>query len=453
MASHRVGLVRRVALGLSVVLVAGALGFPASAEDAFEPDGPRTFRAVVSGPASGPYSLTLTNTATGNKTLGSANITIPGFTIGTELSLVVSHDSVEPPLASAVLEGQTIELRDLGLLPEHTASLTFTGAPAIDNEVCEFPIDIDARQANNFQGTGNALSLFGPSPLLVSCEETPDIRLVFLTQPDDAITNEVVPGNGGEDSFPQVALVDDGGALVNAASLEVTLTILGGEPNASAPGFEDAEEATKPMVSGVATFDQLRISPGGFGYKLRATAGDDLAVESISFNVYDDECAPPESCTASIGEEKVFSATATGVPGPDGGGLILNVGGPLPATGDCTFPSGVKVTRIPQVGISATGVGLTDKLLVLTLDRSYDKSVSDNDGVAHYQICARSSEPTSEFSLFTDRYGDEVPLGSWGYLPDCRDSGDRPPCVLSRTKSQGGFPVITLRWGSRMTLG
>jgi hypothetical protein len=194
-------------------------------------------------------------------------------------------------------------------------------------------------------------------------------------------------------------------------------------------------------------------SPGGFGYTLRATAGDDLAVESISFNVYDDECAPPESCTASIGEDKVFSATATGVPGPDGGGLILNVGGPLPATGDCTFPSGVKVTRIPQVGISATGVGLTDKLLVLTLDRSYDKSVSDNDGVAHYQICARSSEPTSEFSLFTDRYGDEVPLGSWGYLPDCRDSGDRPPCVLSRTKSQGGFPVITLRWGSRMTLG
>jgi hypothetical protein len=444
-ASHPRDLVRRVALGLTVLLVAGALSFPAAADTAFTPDGPRTFRAGVTTDSGGSttYTLTLTNTATGNKTLGSANITIPGFTIASE--------NLSWSRGSAALVGGVIELRGLDIGPDARASVTFGGS--FDEDACAFAIGIDARQANDFRGTGNALSLFGPSPVLVpeGCDASQ--RLEFSVQPGDAMTGDQVPGNTTPPSSPTVRLVNAAGEVVTSATGPVSMMVLPAEANQPPPpSFTGSSTTQVGLDMGVATFTNLEVIPGGFGYKLRATAGDGLTVDSTSFNVYDDVCAPPEICTSTIGEDKTFSATATGTPGLDGGGLILNVGGAAPGTGDCTVPSGVKVTRIPPVGIVATGVGLTDKLLTLTLDRSYDKSVADNDGVAHYQVCARSSEPTSEFSLFTDRYGNEVSLGSWGYLPDCRDNGDRPPCVLSRTKSQGGFPVITLRWGSKITL-
>jgi hypothetical protein len=439
---------RRLALALIFVLVAGALSFPAAADTADGPDGPRTFRAKVTtnaGPSPS-YTLTLTNTATGGKTLGSANVSIPGFTVTGE------------PAASrgtARLNVGTIELRDLGVSPGNKVDVTFTGA-GIVGEPCPYQIDIDARQANDFKGTGNALSLFGPSPVLVPADCAPTAqRLEFSVQPDDAVKGQPVPGNDLDGSPPTVRLVGEGSVLTNA---NVTVRILRADDDDPSPKFVvgDALQAsvTVQMSGGVAVFDGLRITPGGFGYKLRATSDDlILSVDSTSFNVYDDACAPPESCTSTVGQTGTFSATAAGTPGPDGGGLILNVGGAQPGVGECSVPADAKVTRIPPAGIVATGVGLTDKLLVLTLDRTYDKSVADNDGVAHYQVCARSSEPTSEFSEYTDRYsGDLVEVGDWGYLPDCRNSGDRPPCVLSRTKSQGGFPVITLRWGSKITL-
>jgi hypothetical protein len=227
MASHRVGLVRRIALGLSVVLVAGALGFPASAEDAFEPDGPRTFRAGVTTNSGEPatYRLTLRNTSTGEKTLGSANITIPGFTIAEDLS---------SSRGAADLVAGVIELRGLALAPDAGATVTFGGS--FDEAGCAFTIDIDARQANDFKGTGNELSLVGPSPVLVP--EGCDIpqRLEFSVQPGDATTGEPVPGNTTTPSSPTVALVDDGGALVTSyGQPPVTLTVLlGRRTNAAA---------------------------------------------------------------------------------------------------------------------------------------------------------------------------------------------------------------------------
>jgi hypothetical protein len=442
MASRRVGLVRRIALALTVVLVAGVLGFPASAEDAFVPDGPRTFRAEVSGPASGAYTLTLTNTATGNKTLGSANVTIPGFTIG-------GIPTLGDLQGRATLRDQTIEMRNLGLEPNRSASVTFSGA---FGDVCAYQIGIEVRQANEFRGDGNTLSLFGPSPVLVdpSCAAV-EQRLEFSVQPGDAITGEPVPGNTTAASWPTVQLVGGGAVGANAAIMLTILPAAVGDPT---PKFVvDGAlrgSVTVSMDSGSAEFDQLRITPSGVGYRLRATSGS-LSVDSTSFNVYDDVCTPPEICSSTVDVPDTFSASATGTPGPDGGGLSLKVGGAAAGPG-CAVPSGVKVSRIPPQGIVATGVGLTDKLLTLRLDRAWDKANADNDGVAHYQICAQSAEPTSEFSLFTDRFGNDVALGDWGYLPDCGTNGDRPPCVLSRTKSQGGFPVIHLRWGSKITL-
>jgi phospholipase C len=64
-----------------------------------------------------------------------------------------------------------------------------------------------------------------------------------------------------------------------------------------------------------------------------------------------------------------------------------------------------------------------------------------NNGVAHYQVCLLSPD-----APFTDRFGNQdVTLG---FLPDCGPPAPLgPPCVQSKTKSQGGNVLIVVEFG------
>jgi hypothetical protein len=85
-------------------------------------------------------------------------------------------------------------------------------------------------------------------------------------------------------------------------------------------------------------------------------------------------------------------------------------------------------------GTSATvdfNITSTDrtKTVTLTIDSSLvgDRSASD------FQVCYSSNMP------FTDRFGNPIPVGSAGLLPDCAFEGDPvPPCVLDRVSNEDG---------------
>jgi hypothetical protein len=160
---------------------------------------------------------------------------------------------------------------------------------------------------------------------------------------------------------------------------------------------------------------------------------------------FEEVCEPGSCAYEETNTEGTLSISLSGTTGPDGGGFAATFG---VATGDCVDPTG-SFHRLPD-SVELLGVGfLPPKLVVFRIDKEYDQR-QPNNGVAFYQICA---EPLDDTAPFTDRFGNPVEFGGAnprGFLPDCTGPNDYP-CVQSREK-EDGFPVITVRWGSRKML-
>lgn len=423
--------VRRLALGLSVALIAGVVALPALADDA-----PKTYTADVThngGDGSGvcagaptEFTLTLTNTSN-QQQLGSANIT-PGFEVS---------DVAIDRAGSTNVADDTIELRDLGLAPDESLDVTFTGAPTVG----DYEFDIVAKQANNFQGDpGNDLTLVGdlPSVTVTTC------TLAFTTQPGTSQVTKPITGP------PTVQIVDGDDEPLPKEGVSITMTVLPeGAAEPSGTSRVDTDE------HGTATFSDLAIDTTGLGYQLVATAADFEDATSETFNVFDELCTAG-TCSATAGglrNNGNLLASASGTAPEAGAGLTVSVDALLESddANGCSVPEGVELSSLPNQ-VTVVAIGLEDKTVEIRVDKSFDQQQTNN-GVSFYQICAEPIEPETEFSGFTDRYsGAEVTIGGEGdsqpagWLPDCSDSDDAP-CVVSRVK-RGGDPVITVRWGS-----
>jgi hypothetical protein len=159
---------RRLALALSFILIAGALAAPAVAGGSSIVDGPRAYRASISpscvtGPGPTPFTLTLRNTST-QQDLGSADVTL-GFVPGDPKVTVQPVARKSDPTVTVAHD--VLRLRGLSAPPGAVVTVIFTGAPTPKSPPSPYTIGIVAKQANNFSGPpGNDLLLYGDLPVV-----------------------------------------------------------------------------------------------------------------------------------------------------------------------------------------------------------------------------------------------------------------------------------------------
>lgn len=149
---HRRRRMTQVLVPITVLLLGAALSPFAGAATPKKPYGAEVSPHTVA-PTTQSFTFTLTNLAK-TQMIGAANLMAPAhFTITPGQTLTPS------PRGDATIDGSTIALRDLGLMPGETATLTFLATPASEPGVYTWLLD--ARQANDFRGSGNS---FSPDP-------------------------------------------------------------------------------------------------------------------------------------------------------------------------------------------------------------------------------------------------------------------------------------------------
>lgn len=454
--------VRRLALGLSLALLAAVFAAPAIAEDVVEG---KLYTATVSpdvcvaADEAQDFTVTLTNTSTSPQQLGSANIDIPStFSVATEPEPTLELDP-EPrlkkndPQPTVELVGNQLQLRNLSAGQGVAVSVTFTATPSTAST---HPFVTAAKQANDFNGTGNDLTLVGGDPVV----STGSCSLEFLTEPGDAVVGKTIPGADGA-AAPQVRIVDGDGGPVNLLGVEIEVTLKEKPTTAKLSGTG----TVTTDASGVATFGNLQIDTVGEGYTLDASATSFESTESEKFRVFEQRTTCTGDCTQTLDSGDGLKTTATGTAVAGETGALF--GTSTSKQDDSDYQCGETdydpdaFSYIPSE-VTTVGVNLEDKTIVFRVDRATDQAQVNN-GVSFYQICMEPIAPFTEASTFTDIFGNtvvnpadtdnveklEIELSETqtsGFVPDCT-SDDDVPCVESRVK-RGGSPLITVRWGS-----
>ena len=422
--------VRRLALGVSLALLAATLAVPATAEDVSD----KSFIAVFNTDGKS-YEVELTNTSVGGGglTLGSARIT-------------TTPETGDP---------STETLRRLDIAPGDSKTLLL--AAPFECGVTSF--HVEATQSNNFNGTGNDLDLDVDNSVLsvaVPCAPAePPLFLSFATQPSDTkVDSAITPApavqivekvNGDNVKFPK-------------SGVEIEMTLVDGS-------LSGTSLKVTTNSDGLATFNDLRVSPVGNGYVLTAAADDLTSVDSDPFNVLYDisTCDARTLCESTADPIDDFKVAASGTAQKSGGSLSIGAVDALDEA--CMAPDGVVVNGLPT-GVILDGQGLTGKQVVFAIGEELRKFVPNN-GVSTYQICAEplGSLEEKETLSFVDRYTGDVVVGQAeyddledkdgfqirGFLPDCKSgrNGVPAPCVAGRSGTDDGGVTITMDFGSR----
>ncbi|HUY61064.1 MAG TPA: hypothetical protein VMW49_04235 [Candidatus Dormibacteraeota bacterium] len=378
------------------------------------------------GGASAAFTVTLTNEAS-TQQLGSADITAPaGFPV---------QAVTVPPGVSVDVVGNLIELRNLGLSPAQTLTLTVdtTTSPCVAGT---YTWTVQAKQSNDFQGPpGNAFAVDPGSELTTTVTGT-GCHLTFLAQPADAQVTLGISSVAGDPTAAPVAVAveDSQGQVVPVPPLTIGLSITTGTgPSGATLGGA----VTATTSGGIASFAYPTISQSWLGYQLTAQSSGIQPGVSAAFNIDDvlTACAPGARCSgtdSNAATEPTGKVTSTTVSASSGNGssadlLGISVGVPNIS---CAGYTAVSATAMSDV----TGSDRTS-----TISLEIGKALvnqSPNNGASFYQVCFGSSV------TFVDRSGQSISPGGTGLLPDC--SGSTPaPCVVSRTKTKAGQVVLT----------
>ncbi|GEM_PF-5628236 len=466
-------LARRSALALSLLMVVSALALPAVAEDDTTD---RSYTASVTpeevcNGVEEAFTLTLTNTSSQQR-LGSARIDVPGEVVlstdadgADDLAVEVSgqRGPKTDPIVSYDDVTRVISLDDLSAAPGATIDVTFTATATGDDDT-SVEFTTQAKQANDFNSTSdtaNELVLVGeqPTTMIISCG-----TLAFVEQPGDTSVDVAIPGVDGLYP-PQVAIVDGDGAVIAEASASISIALT---------YIEDGLDGTltQDTVGGIATFDDLEVDTAGT-YTLTASADGYLDVESEGFEVFafGTTCEEGVRCTTTLNDDGDGTTTASGLADGDNGSILGSaVANPFEVCGNPMDYDVDDYSYIPSQ-VTINGINLVDKIIEFRVSKQYDQRQTNN-GVAFYQICATPLAPFTDLSTFVDIFGNRVvnaddtenlkrfgltdhdegtEFQTSGFLSDCSGPDDTP-CVESRVK-RNGAPVITVRWGTRWTMG
>jgi hypothetical protein len=151
--------------------------------------------------SSGTVTATITNPSDAQQQLGSANLTPPS-------GLTVTSATVRDR-GTARVAGGIIELRDLALAPGATAVATL--AISSGCTAGSAPWAVVAKQANDFNGTGNEIALWRERSTLTT-SVTGGCKLVWKEQPQNAQVGNVISGTDYVPGGPDVALAVVDGA-------------------------------------------------------------------------------------------------------------------------------------------------------------------------------------------------------------------------------------------------
>ena len=275
----------------------------------FTPEAPDVSSAAA---LPGGMTLTLKTTLTSqsNQNLGSVNITVPSGYVATPISLDRGSFSV--------LSTGQIALRGLNALPGVPVNLRMTVRLPCPRGASAW--GIDAKQSNDFNGTGNDLTT--PQAADRSTTIASECRLHFVNEPAGAtVTTKItsVPFREvDENSVPEPAVTVE--ALDGRATGAQVLDWFTGPVSLVRTDGGAASGASANAVAGVASFPSLQITSAGFFF-LRAstTAGFVAGPTSPQFPITDKKAdCKPNQCTDTIG-----STTLTGTTTGQGDGFVL----------------------------------------------------------------------------------------------------------------------------------
>jgi hypothetical protein len=406
-----------------VPIVSGAILWTAIVTVAFAAD--KTFSATVSpGPLvagasygegarlSSKISMTIVNESNQSR-LGSANVTAPaGLTVTASSSSVGTNPN-------PVVGGSVIQLRNLDLAPGASVIVSISARVECASNHVPYIWGFAAKQANDFNGTGNDLAKVGdPTANTV----TGICGIAFSKQPKaaenapTAITNKIYDPAGD----PVTVTVIDAAGLDSVPwwSGSVSLAI-GDDPTAG-------QAAIGGTISGNAQSGNVTFAPtislAGSGYSLLATASPNAgpssgtssaAVESDNFNIVDDAdiCLNASSkCKAESQGPKTKAVVEAGTGGAEGDLVILSLNDPAVTPPSC----GTYVA--------------TSELFVFNVTTSNGSTPSNRPKTATFTMAAQFvTQSASKYQVCYQ--GAE---GSAQLLLACANKNPQLPCILSK---------------------
>jgi hypothetical protein len=372
--------------------------------------------------------LKLQNSPTSQVQLGSANVSQP---------LGVKVTSAAIGATPVVVSDGVMQLRNLGLAPGAQVTVSVSAEVECGPNHGSYVWPIAAKQANDFNGTGNDNVQNGSLTNTV----TGNCALVFSKQPkaaenspDEAnntvpITNKIYDPSGDA----VTVTVKDGAGLQTVAWWSGTITlimgfdptngsaVLGGDLSGSASG---GSVEFAPTISLAASGYSLKATPS----LMDAASTGTLAtpVESASFNIVDDAgiCTSANStCSAHSQGPKTDVLVTAGTGGAAGDLAILSLNDPTVTAPSCG--GGYVPTSDLIVFNITTSDGTTasnrPKTVTLTMPAALvTKSASK------YQVCFQGENTPAKF------------------LTACANKNPVLPCVLSQALDKDKNLVIVV---------
>jgi hypothetical protein len=376
------------------------------------------------------FTVTLRND-TKTQMLGSANLTVPAaFTLASAPTL--DRGALIAPL------GNTLQLRDLNVAPGGTVTLTVDlRLPCVSGN---YAWAVQAKQSNDFSGTGNDLTPPTASALRNVVTGACALRFVSGAQPAGAGKTQQIRADAFQPTSTNLVRVEavDGRAPALAQRLDWfggAIALALGET--TYPGELD-QAGPVTATDGVASFSDISITAAGI-YTLHASttaagfAADDPRADSAAFPIVDvvADCNAL-TCSAAFGKTSITGG------GGSGTGFVLlsqNVGpepicaGYTPPVEDTWYEFAVTAERAKTIVIN------------------YTKSDMRNFGNAgDLDVCFATPGPAFPVkgggtAAPFDYDGDGSLEGSVGLLPDC-PAVPTTPCVTDRDPLPGGAASI-----------
>jgi hypothetical protein len=368
---------------------------------------------VYAGDADATVALTVTNQSP-SQSLGSANVTVPSpFTL-------VSSTS------DAVPGGPVVELRNLGLAPGASTTVTLTLDVGTCSPTSPAPFAVTAKQSNDYNGTGNDFFLTAPSDLQLDVIGT--CSLAFVAQPADALKGSAITSVAFTPTGTKISVeARDAGNTGRATSFggSVGLTAANADPDI-VPVLGGTTSAT--ASSGLATFSPgPTLSPSAFDYTLTAASGTLTPATSGEFDIVDQAAPCSSGCTLNSPTTKL-SFTGTGTTGTY---LVASSGAADAPEFSCAGYPRTAETVVSQFtftsdgGTSLTG---TWETIIPNATRPLNE----------YEVCWAAPY------LFTTKSGAQATAGGTkpgsgetlyvGLLPNCPKKGTPTlPCISART--------------------
>jgi hypothetical protein len=423
-----VGRVSFLVLAASMLGVA-ALAAPAAGQTSTCPSSGKCFAVAVSpssptAGASTSFAFTITNEAA-TQQLGSVQISAPvGFVI-TSASGAASRTS-----SSALFF-------NLSLAPSATTTLTLTASSPCSGGAYQW--GIEAKQSNNFNGSGNDFQVDPASAGNLNGTLTGSLSLAFTSEPTDTTAGAVITSQAGSQGGPvKVQVLNGCGQLATTSSAKVTVA---NGPN-SGPGTLSGT-VTVAASGGIASFSDLTIDKPG-GYTLVATSPGITSATSDGFTIFPGSV---QSCTSSTCSASASSATTSGTvttSSAASGDTIVT--GMESVNSGFNFSCGTTYTPVSDVFsfavFNAAGVVSIPLTVTLRIDKSLVQS-SSHPGASSWQICYASTSP---FTVRPGTTSGTATIGGityeTGLLPDCT-STQGAPCVQARNKNNAGDVIVT----------